>query len=327
MTDNGGSADGGSTYVLGRAERAEVGALAARLGAVRPGLVDDPGWLAAARLLSNRLPGALRERLREHRHDAGRDGLLLIRGLPVEEAALPPTPTRSESVEREATVPACLQLLVAFQLGEPGAFADEKSGALVQNIVPVPGREEQQSNAGSVVFEMHVENAFHRHRPDFVMLSCLRNDHEGRARLRVAPLRRALPRIDPQSAAALAAARFVTAPPTSFGGRDEPARPHPVLDGDPADPNVRVDFSTTHALDEEGKRALARLQEAFEATMLELPLRCGDLAVLDNRLALHGRTAFVPRYDGGDRWLHRTFVHLDGRRTRGARPGNGYVLT
>jgi L-asparagine oxygenase len=36
--------------------------------------------------------------------------------------------------------------------------------------------------------------------------------------------------------------------------------------------------------------------------------------------------AFTPRYDGADRWLHRVFVHLDGRRSRPHRPGNGSVL-
>ncbi|MFB4313833.1 TauD/TfdA family dioxygenase [Actinomadura sp. 21ATH] len=316
----------GPIFELEPGERSGVAELAGRLAGAAPGLVDDPRWLDAARRLSNRLPHRLRERLRDHRHDAGPDGLLLVRGLPAGDAALPPTPSVPGSVERDATLPACVQMLIVFQLGEPGAFAEEKAGALVQNIVPVPGREEQQSNAGSVVFEMHVENAFHEHSPDFVALSCLRNDHENQARLRVASVRRALGLLDRRAAAVLAEPRFVTEPPTSFRGRDGGARPHAVLTGDPADPDVRVDFSTTHPVDDEAKQAMWRLQEAFEASALEFPLSRGDLALLDNRLSLHGRTAFVPRYDGRDRWLHRTFVHLDGRRTRPARADNGYVL-
>ncbi|MEU5881415.1 TauD/TfdA family dioxygenase [Spirillospora sp. NPDC047279] len=317
----------GPIFELEPGERSGMAELATRLAGVAPGLVDDAHWLGEARRLSNGLPRRLRERLRDHRHDAGRDGLLLIRGLPCDGSELPPTPSVPGSVERAATVPACLQMLIAFQVGEPTAFANEKAGALVQNIVPVPGREEQQSNAGSVVFEMHIENAFHEHSPDYVMLSCLRNDHEDRARLRVASVRRALEGLDARTVAVLGEPRFITEPPTSFGGRDGAARPHPVLIGDPADPDVRVDFSTTHPVDDEAKQAMWRLQEAFEATTLEFPLSRGDLALLDNRLSLHGRTAFLPRYDGRDRWLHRTFIHLDGRRTRPARADNGYVLT
>ncbi|NBT21304.1 MAG: hypothetical protein EBT17_04190, partial [Actinobacteria bacterium] len=34
----------------------------------------------------------------------------------------------------------------------------------------------------------------------------------------------------------------------------------------------------------------------------------GDLLVIDNDRAVHGRTPFVPRYDGTDRWLKRALV-------------------
>jgi hypothetical protein len=41
---------------------------------------------------------------------------------------------------------------------------------------------------------------------------------------------------------------------------------------------------------------------------------------------VHGRTTFEARYDGRDRWLHRTFVHLDNRRNRRHRSEDGFVL-
>jgi alpha-ketoglutarate-dependent taurine dioxygenase len=34
----------------------------------------------------------------------------------------------------------------------------------------------------------------------------------------------------------------------------------------------------------------------------------GDLLVIDNDRAVHGRTPFIPRYDGTDRWLKRALV-------------------
>ena len=40
-------------------------------------------------------------------------------------------------------------------------------------------------------------------------------------------------------------------------------------------------------------------------------LEAGDLLVVDNTVAVHGRSPFVPRFDGTDRWLQRTFVVTD----------------
>ena len=37
-------------------------------------------------------------------------------------------------------------------------------------------------------------------------------------------------------------------------------------------------------------------------------LEPGDLLMVDNRRAVHARTAFRPRYDGQDRWLQRVYA-------------------
>ena len=39
--------------------------------------------------------------------------------------------------------------------------------------------------------------------------------------------------------------------------------------------------------------------------------RTGDLLIVDNRRAVHGRSQFTPRYDGFDRWLQRMSVVRD----------------
>ena len=99
-----------------------------------------------------------------------------------------------------------------------------------------------------------------------------------------------------------------------------------MLTGAFDDPDVRVDFLSTHPQDEDARAAMAALWDAFAEVTRTVVLRTGELAVLDNRLAIHGRTAFTPRYDGNDRWLYRTFVHLDHRRSRAMRAGNSHVL-
>ncbi|GAA3416436.1 TauD/TfdA family dioxygenase [Streptosporangium vulgare] len=304
--------------------RQEIKRLAELLAETVPGLLDEPHWLAAARDLSCALPAALRTALRNFSANSGQAGVIQIHGLPV--GPLPPTPTSRESVERWATVPASVIVLCAMVLGEVVGFEGEKRGALVHNVVPVPGEERTQSNAGSVNLEMHTENAFHPHRPDFVALSCLRQDLDGEAGLRVASLRRAIGLLSAEQRRILAEPRFRTDPPPSFNGSGTGVV-HGAISGAPEDPDAQVDFHATRPLDEGAARAMAALREALEAVCDTVYFAPGDLAIVDNRVALHGRTPFSPRYDGHDRWLHRVFVHADSRRSRARRNGGGHVVS
>ncbi|MDT0456828.1 TauD/TfdA family dioxygenase [Streptomyces sp. DSM 41527] len=315
-----------TAVVLTDPEREAVARLAGELGRAASGVVDSAAWLAAARDVSVRLPRHLLSATREFRYHAGPDGVLLIRNLPVPEE-LPATPTRPGSVQRTASTAAAAMAAVMLQLGEVIAYRSEKSGALVQDVVPVPGRERQQSNAGSVRLQMHTENAFHHHRPDYVGLLCVREDPTGDARLCTASIRRALPLLSRDARQALSEQRFMTEPPPSFGGSGSVPPPvHPILRGAPDDPDVLVDFASTHPLDDGARRAMEELRTAFERTTHALALSAGDLAVVDNRLTVHGRTSFAPRYDGTDRWLHRVYAVTDHRRSRAGRPGGGSVL-
>ncbi|MBP2478948.1 L-asparagine oxygenase [Crossiella equi] len=300
------------------------GHVARQLLASAGALVDDPGWVAKARRAWQDVPTALRHQVREFRRDSGPDGRLLLPGLPIDPASVPPTPTVRGSVQRTPALPAAVVMLVANGLGDPASFAAEKSGALVQDVVPVPGQEEFQGNAGSVELTFHTENAFHPHRPDYVLLLCLRADHEGVSELRTASIRRILPTLTTRAKEALSRSEFVTNPPPSFGGGEGSA--HAVLAGDPADPDLCFDEAATSALTARGQAALTELGAAVREHYDGVRLRPGDLAVVDNRIALHGRSAFTPRYDGGDRWLQRMFAFTDLRRSRDHRPADGSVL-
>jgi L-asparagine oxygenase len=316
---------GGFTTSLDDGAAASVERTARELVNVADGLLDDPAWVSAARAGWHHLPRQLRDAVSDFRRNSGPSGALLLRNLPVGAESLGDTPTVPGSVQRRAGVSAAVLMMVAHGLGDPVAFLAEKSGALVQDVVPVPGQEEVQGNSGSVLLSFHSENAFHEHRPDYVMLLCLRSDHEGVAGLRTACVREALPLLSADDREALSAEEFVTVPPPSFGDHAR-ATPHAVLFGAPEDPDVRVDFAATRPTTQRAARALSALQEAFGRTSSTVRLRQGDLSIVDNRVTVHGRTAFTPRYDGRDRWLQRTFVLADLRRSRSHRPDDGHVL-
>ncbi|MCZ7421948.1 TauD/TfdA family dioxygenase [Verrucosispora sp. WMMA2121] len=312
--------------ILESKENREFGSLCRKVRALHDGDIDSPEWVASARTAWEDAPAGLRRTLREFRRDSGPGGALLLRNLPLDEN-LPATPTEDNSVLRKATVSATALMLVAHGLGDPAAFRPEKAGALVQNVVPVPGREDVQGNAGSVHLTFHTENAFHPHRPDFVKLLCVRSDHEKIAELRLVCSRQLLPKLSEEALEVLRSPRFVTAAPPSFGGASGAAEPHAVLSGDPADPDLRIDEAATVPLDGDAEAALRELSKWFEDLHMAIRLRPGDLAIVDNRVTVHGRSAFTPRYDGRDRWLQRTFVLADLRRSRSHRAGDGYVVS
>jgi L-asparagine oxygenase len=290
-------------------------------------LVDVPEWVSRARRAWDELPLTLRRELHEFRRYAGTHGSLLISGLPVDAQALPATPSTSDSVQREATVSAAVLMMVACGLGDPIAYFAEKSGALVQNVVPVPGKESFSGNAGSLLLTFHNENAFHQHEPDYLLLLCLRADHDQTAGLRTACLREVLPLLSDSAREALFAPEFITAPPPSFGHDTQTRTPQPVLSGEPADPDMRMATIATTPTTPRARAALREFGQACEAACRTLRLAPGDMAILDNRVTAHGRTSFKPRYDGADRWVQRTFVTTDLRRSRDHRPHDGYVLT
>ncbi|MFB6483270.1 TauD/TfdA family dioxygenase [Streptomyces virginiae] len=291
--------------------------------------VDSPEWVARARDAWEDLPLLLRREVRRFRRHSGPHGTLVIGGLPVDQAALPPTPTVPGSVQRRATISAAVLTMVACGLGEPLAYLAEKSGALVQDVVPVPGQETFHGNAGSVPLSFHTENGFHPHPPDYVVFLCLRADHDRRAGMRIAGIRQALPHLTPAGRQTLFEPEFITTPPPSFSpdGASEPSRkPRAVLSGAVEDPDIRMAQLVTTPLTPRAAAALTEFGRACEASARTLRLTPGDLVVIDNRVTVHGRTAFHPRYDGADRWLQRTYVTTDLRRSRDHRPHDGHVL-
>lgn len=286
--------------------------------------VNDARWPVVARQMAHtKLPNSVRLAVAEFSRDPGSDGALLVRGLPIDDD-LGPTPDSPESAQREPTVSAAVLSLIAEYLGHMTSFRSEKGGALVHDVAPVPGKEEAQANFGSVTLQMHTENAFHPNRPDYVMLLCCRPDPEDKAALTFSSIRRALSHLTEESLDVLRQERFITHAPPSFEGLDGAVR-KPILSGAEDDPDLCVDFWSTEPADDGAKMAMRELGDALGQHTKEHRFQTGDLVVVDNRLVVHGRSAFRPRYDGTDRWLQRSFVVVDRRASRADRPDDGHI--
>ncbi|MBO8192286.1 TauD/TfdA family dioxygenase [Streptomyces oryzae] len=290
--------------------------------------LDDPQLLAAAAVASRFLPAFLLEQLIRFRVTGNEAGTLLLRNLPVE-TPLPPTPGDGRFPDHWSALPlsTLTQLAVMSVLGDAISYADEKEGRLVQDICPLPGAEERQENSGSVLLDLHTEDSFHPYRPDYLSLYCLRSGPDRNAITVTGSIRAALPLLSPLCAATLREPVYRTRFSSSFGDAAAPRHtsPRPVLSGPADDPDLCVNFFGTEAVDERGTVALDELRGAVEKVLCGVLLQPGDLILIDNRTAVHGRTGFTPGYDGQDRWLRRCFAAADLRPSRALRKRDSRV--
>ncbi|WP_035799580.1 guanitoxin biosynthesis L-enduracididine beta-hydroxylase GntD [Kitasatospora mediocidica] len=323
------------TYDLSAAEITEVEAVLAQLLATG----QDPAEPAFSDELWRFLPGlpaelrAFLQRFRSEEPAAA----CMVRGLPVDDRRVGPTPLHWQDAATITTArreEAYLALLTAA-LGDVFGWSTLQQGRLIQNVLPIPGEEGQQSGHGSdVLLEWHTEDGFHPYRCDYLALFGVRNlddvpttlasvreveiSDEHRAVLRqqryfILPddeHLRQLREIDPD-AESLRQLQLM---------RDEP-EPVAVLFGAPEDPYLRIDpFFMSHLPgDEEGRAALAALVAALDAAQQDVVVEAGSLLFVDNYRAVHGRRPFQSRYDGTDRWLKKTVSTRDLRKSRDLR--------
>ncbi|MER5357179.1 TauD/TfdA family dioxygenase [Streptomyces sp. NPDC002785] len=257
------------------------------------------------------VPGQVRSALVDFREGTSSSGYLLVKG--VLTGDLPDTPQAYGTRALVGHATNGTLALVADVLGSLIGYGDEKNGDLFHDVHPVRGEEDRMENSGSVAFDFHTENVHHPLRPDFLGLLSLRQGHEGTTATRVASVRHAVAHLSAAETAVLRRLRFRSLFPTSFTRGACGERPmtgeHRVLFGNPGREFLRFDSFNTKPVGFEAEQALDALAEALEAVCVEVVLEPGDLMLVNNHIAAHGRSAFTPRYDGRDRWLRRFYSH------------------
>ncbi|MEV0642030.1 TauD/TfdA family dioxygenase [Streptomyces sp. NPDC050619] len=247
------------------------------------------------------------------------DGLYVLRGLPVEDDGIGPTPDSWATAGDRAAAWDVILLLLATAMGHPIAWEGQQEGRFVHNIVPSPGHEAEQTGASStVLLSPHTEDAFHPGRAHLLLLACMRN-HDAVATT-AASIRKV--RLSADDAALLSRPVLPILPDDayaeaqSFTGEEPPKIP--ALWQTANGPTLRYDPAYT-PLDEapaDYRAAYDRLTAELERVSVAVALEPGDVLVVDNDLVVHGRVPFKARYDGTDRWLKRASVRVLGRRSR-----------
>ncbi|MGH9347596.1 MAG: guanitoxin biosynthesis L-enduracididine beta-hydroxylase GntD [Vicinamibacterales bacterium] len=299
------------------------------------GAADDPESLRRFAIAAQELPRGLRRVLYEFRVSEPQCGMCLLSGFPIHDDRLGPTPPHwvelGSSVSREQ----CYLFLVSSLVGDPMGWATQQDGHLVHHVFPIRAHEDEQLGTGSrELLSWHNEDAFHPLRPDYVGLMCLRN-REG-----VPTMLASLEGLDLPGTYIdrLFEPHFRIRPDNSHQPKHQGAhrtdvsydqietmseRPEkiPVLSGDRSSPYLRLDpyFMDPVESSVEAQQALDALIRFIDAHIRDVVLQPGDICLLDNYKAVHGRRAFDARYDGTDRWLLRVNATRDLRKSRHCR--------
>lgn len=254
------------------------------------------------------VPERVARKLHEFRSSA-RGGALLIQGVPLDNT-LPPTPREPFAINPIFELRTEVYLvLLATLVAEPFSYKEWDSGYMVHNKYPISSHREVQFGSNAVEFLVHTETPFRDMSPDYLALLCLRGDPTNTAKTRLGDIGQIIEELSEAEFQVLQGPFFAfeTDNPAIIVEEKLLTFPMPIV----TNRDGRIVFEYVHdlvAITKESQVVLEKLKARIEATTIELSLETGNLLIIDNSHMVHGRSAYVPKYDGTDRWLQRQLL-------------------
>lgn len=259
------------------------------------------------------LPADLRAPILRFGDIGSESGILVIRGLHVDDQ-LTQTPLDNTHGLAATTHFAKQMGVIAHLLGTMVGYEAENAGRMIQDMVPNPALAmTQQSQSSGVELEAHTEQCFSPLRPDYVMLGALRGDPT--AFTFVYPARCFADALSESELTLLRKPLWMTQIDESFHSYvPDPFAvrgPFPILSGPADDPQILVDQDLMRGVTDIAQQLLEKVVASYVKHRAQHALLAGDLLLLDNHRAMHGRSTFAPRFDGTDRFIARGFIVRD----------------
>jgi len=258
-----------------------------------------------------RVPARLRSLAVGFGNRLGTAGVLRLRGVPLP-VDLPPTPSSLDAGMRARSGAEVLLLGLATVAGAVISFAGWRGGHRVHNVFPLPEDADTQKASNAVRLEMHTEAAFAPGCPEALAILYLRNGGDQAPATAFCDLHQVWDRLSAGDQALLTESAFFTV------GRDRNrnevcsdavAVANPSGEAPAAGKGQRFQYiPALRGTTADHDQALRRFRAGIEATATEATMAPGDLILIDNTHIVHGRTRFVPRFDGTDRWLQRCLL-------------------
>jgi L-asparagine oxygenase len=272
--------------------------------AVKAGF-DEPPRRVGARL-APLLPDNVHDALIGFRQ-GGDQGAVFLQGVGPGEV-----PSSAENYTHLEVASPLLLGLVSL-IATPVSARNEWDGAPLTDIKVTAGLEDTVSSKGKGTLPLHQEDQHLDHPPDGLALLTVK----GGSPTRLAPTLEVIEALEAKAGAAtvndLRQPNFRHRMPDSFEGAGW-GEDTPILFGSSEMPELKVDLTTTEAINDEGRAALAALVEATDSVATDLDLEPGNLLIFDNRRWLHGRGKKIAT--SSERWLLRSLFVYDTWRTQ-----------
>ena len=275
---------------------------------------------------SKNVPQRIKTALNDFVKKGTETGFLLIKNISFDNIApelpyptsmtLPKTPDNNNSKIGESTLLAYIQSILLNVIAEMISYEAEGHGRLFQDVVPVKKMENEQTSVGSnTELEIHTEQAFSKLRPDILTLACIRGDPL--AKTYVLPVKYILENMNDNERETLRLPLWKTGVDLSFklNGNEfiqgDIRGPFPIISGDDVDPKLLFDQDLMFGVNESADNLIKKIIEIYYKHRIQHNLQSGEIILIDNMRAVHGRSPFYPKYDGDDRFLIRCFAVYD----------------
>jgi L-asparagine oxygenase len=282
--------------------------------------------------LSNFLPKNIKKNLEDFSKNGNHRGFLLIKNIPINDTNLGKTPESNEFHIGENTTLAKIQSIILNYIGDVIAYEAEGNGHIFQDIVPVKQMKNVQTSLGSnIELEVHIEQAFSKLKPDFLSLGCLRGDKN--AFTYILPVQKIVNNLNIEEINTLFNPLWKTGVDLSFKLNNHEfidgdiRGPLSILNGSLSNPTLIFDQDLMFGTTNESTYMIKKIVDIYYNNRIEHNLQPGEIILIDNNRAIHGRSSFSPNYDGNDRFLVRCFGTLNYEKTSYARPNGSRTVS
>ena len=209
-----------------------------------------------------------------------------------------------------------MQSLLVSYISNLVSYEAEGYGRIFQDIVPDITMANHQSSVGSnKELEIHTEQAFSKLKPDLLSLSCIRGDNL--ALTYILPINTILQYLDENDKKLLQQPLWKIGVDYSFklNGNEfidgNERGPIPIIninDMDAEEDLILVfDQDLMIGITEEATEIIQKITNIYYEHRIQHCLQPGEIMIINNNKAVHGRSGFTPKYDGKDRFLIRCF--------------------
>tara|TARA_A100001015_G_scaffold62188_1_gene68583 strand:- start:384 stop:1319 length:936 start_codon:yes stop_codon:yes gene_type:complete len=272
-------------------------------------------FLKEAKEAAHELPESLKEILYEFKHSEY--AALLLKNLYIDRGI--ETPSSNMHHIGETTLLGKVQAIINCYIGEMVSYEAEGDGRLFQDMVPNETMQDSQTSLSSKAeLELHTEQAFSELRPDYLSLACLKGASDAKTYL--LDIYDLMDSLDIEDICLLKQSLWNIGVDLSFkmnGCSDHIRGPIPIISVLDQSLQLNFDQDLMIGLNEEAKLLSEKIIRIYYEQRKHIVLKPGNLLIINNHKAVHGRSIFTPNFDGNDRFIIRSFIMKNLDKTMG----------